>query len=345
MNAKVLAIAIVLPFPAMAQGFAGLGTADNGFARPDRGTVLQFPADHGPHPDFRIEWWYLTANLTGPDKTDYGLQWTLFRTALAPEDGQGWSSPQLWMGHAAVTTPQAHFVTERLARGGIGQAGVQADPFSAWIDDWALQGPNFDQMELTASGPDFAFDMALTATGPLVLHGQNGYSIKSAQGQASHYYSQPFFQISGTLTLPDGSVPVTGTAWLDREWSSQLLSADQSGWDWFSLSFDNGDKLMGFVLRGASDFTAATWISADGTATALPDGAFRAVPLTLYSVAGRQVPVDWQVTLPSKGVDVAVRALNRDAWMATSIPYWEGPVQVSGSHTGRGYLEMTGYAP
>ena len=345
MNAKVLAIAIVLPFSAMAQGFAGLGTDDNGFARPDIGTVLQFPADHGPHPDFRIEWWYLTANLTGPDKTDYGLQWTLFRTALAPEDGQGWSSPQLWMGHAAVTTPQAHFVTERLARGGIGQAGVQADPFSAWIDDWALQGPNFDQMELTASGPDFAFDMDLTASGPLVLHGQNGYSIKSAQGQASHYYSQPFFQISGTLTLPDGSVPVTGTAWLDREWSSQLLSADQSGWDWFSLSFDTGDKLMGFVLRGASDFTAATWISADGTATALPDGAFRAVPLTLYSVAGRQVPVDWQVTLPSKGVDVAVRALNRDAWMATSIPYWEGPVQVSGSHTGRGYLEMTGYAP
>ena len=345
MNAKVLAIAIVLPFSAMAQGFAGLGTDDNGFARPDFDTVLQFPADHGPHPDFRIEWWYLTANLTGPDKTDYGLQWTLFRTALAPEDGQGWSSPQLWMGHAAVTTPQAHFVTERLARGGIGQAGVQADPFSAWIDDWALQGPNFDQMELTASGPDFAFDMDLTASGPLVLHGQNGYSIKSAQGQASHYYSQPFFQISGTLTLPDGSVPVTGTAWLDREWSSQLLSADQSGWDWFSLSFDTGDKLMGFVLRGASDFTAATWISADGTATALPDGAFRAVPLTLYSVAGRQVPVDWQVTLPSKGVDVAVRALNRDAWMATSIPYWEGPVQVSGSHTGRGYLEMTGYAP
>ena len=187
--------------------------------------------------------------------------------------------------------------------------------------------------------------MDLTASGPLVLHGQNGYSIKSTQGQASHYYSQPFFQISGTLTLPDGSVPVTGTAWLDREWSSQLLSADQSGWDWFSLSFDTGDKLMGFVLRGASDFTAATWISADGTATALPDGAFRAVPLTLYSVAGRQVPVDWQVTLPSKGVDVAVRALNRDAWMATSIPYWEGPVQVSGSHTGRGYLEMTGYAP
>ena len=343
MNARVLLLTIWFPIQALAQGFAGLGTGVGDFARPDPARVLTFPADHGAHPEFRIEWWYLTANLTGPDGTPYGLQWTLFRSALAPRDGQGWDTPQLWMGHAAVTTPDTHFVAERLARGGIGQAGVTAAPFAAWIDDWAMEGPDFDQMRLTASGPDFGYDVALTATGPLVLHGQNGYSVKSAAGQASHYYSQPFFQVSGTLTLPGGPVPVTGSAWLDREWSSQPLAEDQTGWDWFSLSFDTGDKLMGFVLRGASDYTAATWIAADGTTTAYPDGAFAAEPLARHSVAGREVPVDWRVRLPDRDIDVTVHALNPDAWMATSVPYWEGPVAISGSHGGVGYLEMTGY--
>lgn len=343
MNARVLVLLLLLPFQAMAQGFAGLGTDAAGFAQPEPGTMLQFPADHGAHPDYRIEWWYLTANMTGPDGTPYGLQWTLFRSALAPRDGQGWDTPQLWMGHAAITTPDAHHVTERLARGGIGQAGVTAAPFAAWIDDWVMEGPDLDTLRLTASGPDFAYDVGLIAKGPLVLHGQNGYSVKSAAGQASHYYSQPFYRLSGTLTLPDGDVQVTGTAWLDREWSSQPLAQDQTGWDWFSLSFDSGDKLMGFVLRGGTDYTSATWITADGTTTALPDGAFVATPLSRHSVSGRTLPVEWRVRLPAKGVDVVVKALNLDAWMATSVPYWEGPVTISGSHGGAGYLEMTGY--
>ncbi|WP_207102632.1 lipocalin-like domain-containing protein [Paracoccus shandongensis] len=343
MNAKVLAFLLLFPVAALAQGFAGLGTSAGDFAQPVPGKALRFPADHGPHPDFRIEWWYLTANMTGPDGTPYGLQWTLFRSALAPRDGAGWDTPQLWMGHAAVTTPDAHHVAERLARGGIGQAGVRADPFLAWIDDWAMEGPDLDSLRLTASGTDFAYDVRLRASGPLVLHGQGGYSVKSAAGQASHYYSQPFFRLSGTLTLPGGAVPVTGTAWLDREWSSQPLAGDQRGWDWFSLSFDDGNKLMGFVLRGATDYTAATWIAADGQATPLADGAFAATPLVRHGVAGRQVPTTWQVSLPARGVDVTVTAMNPDAWMQTSVPYWEGPVTITGSHGGTGYLEMTGY--
>ncbi|MGX0875781.1 putative secreted hydrolase [Roseovarius sp. MBR-154] len=343
MNVKTLFLLLLLPAQAMAQGFAGLGTTAAGFATPQPGRALEFPADHGPHPAYRIEWWYLTANMTGPDGTAYGLQWTLFRSALAPRDGEGWDTPQLWMGHAAVTTPEAHHVAERLARGGIGQAGVEPAPFQAWIDDWAMQGPDFDTLTLTASGADFAYDVDLAATGPLVLHGQEGYSVKSAAGQASYYYSQPFYDLTGTLTLPEGDVTVTGQAWLDREWSSQPLAEDQKGWDWFSLSFDSDDKLMGFVLRGASDFTAGTWITAAGATTALPDGAFSATPLSWHEVAGRKVPVEWQVRLPEQGLDATVTAINPDAWMTTSVPYWEGPVTISGSHTGTGYLEMTGY--
>lgn len=345
MRLRPLAFLCLWPIAAFAQGFSGLGTDAEGFAVPAPNPSFSFPADHGPHPDYRIEWWYLTANLTDPDGVPYGLQWTLFRSALAPGEGEGWQSPQVWFAHAAVTTQDAHFATERFARGGIGQAGVTADPFRAWIDEWALEGADVDNLNLTARGPDFGYDMTLTADGPLVFHGDGGFSVKSLEGQASYYYSQPFFRIDGTLTLPTGDVPVTGTAWLDREWSSQPLAENQDGWDWFSLSFDDGSKLMGFQLRQAdgTDFTSSTWISSDGTTTAYPNGAFRAEPLAHSTVAGREIPTRWQVVLPDRGVDVTISALNPRAWMDLTIPYWEGPVTMSGSHTGRGYLEMTGY--
>ncbi len=341
MNVKTFILLCWLPTSAMAQGFAGLGTQADGFSVPQPDPVFSFPQDHGPHNDYRIEWWYLTANLKAADGTPYGLQWTLFRSALAPEEGEGWTAPQLWMGHAAVTTQTDHYVSERLARGGIGQAGVVADPFDAWIDDWSLTG-DWQTLRMTASGPDFSYDMDLTAQGPLIFHGADGYSVKSAAGQASYYYSQPYFDIAGTLNLPDGPVAVTGNAWLDREWSSQPLADNQTGWDWFSLSFDDGDKLMGFRLQqtDGAHFTSATWIAADGTTTPYSDGALTATPLQTNAA---DVPVRWQVTLPSRGVDVTVSAINDDAWMATSVPYWEGPVTVSGSHKGAGYLEMTGY--
>jgi predicted secreted hydrolase len=343
MNARVFLL-FLWPITASAQGFAGLGTDVDGFSSPQRPAEFDFPIDHGPHDDYRIEWWYLTANLEGLDGTPYGLQWTLFRSALTSDGGKGWSSPQLWMGHAAVTTPDAHFVTERLARGGIGQAGVQADPFEAWIDDWQLVGPDFATLTMTASGPDFAYDMVLNSDGPLVFHGDEGYSLKSAEGQASYYYSQPFYAIEGTLILPTGTIEVAGDAWLDREWSSQPLSDNQTGWDWFSLSFEDG-KLMGFRLRqtDGSDYTSATWIDPDGTTTSYSNSAFEAEPVAISDIGGRDVPTTWNVRLADRGVDVEVTAINPQAWMNTSVPYWEGPITVQGSHTGRGYLEMTGY--
>ncbi|MCA1438642.1 iron ABC transporter permease [Ensifer sp. IC4062] len=332
------------------QGFAGLGSADEGFSVPQPGRLFRFPADHGPHPDFRIEWWYLTANLEAPDGTQYGAQWTLFRSALAPREANGWSSPQLWMGHAAVTTSEDHFVAERISRGGVGQAGVVAEPFAAWIDDWQMKGhaiPGADQLaviRLSATAEEFGYELYLSATGPLVPQGDNGYSVKSAKGQASYYYSQPFYAVSGSLSLPNGDIAVTGKAWLDREWSSQPLAEDQTGWDWFSLHLDTGEKLMGFRLRDEGEgFTSATWITADGRPDALPAGALKIVPVRTANVAGRQIPVSWNVQIPGRGFDVTTEPLNEQAWMSTSIPYWEGPIAFRGSVSGRGYLEMTGY--
>lgn len=332
----------LLPATAHPQGFAGLGAEAEGFALPDPDTVLTFPQDHGAHPEFRIEWWYITANLRATDGTPYGLQWTLFRSALTPDE---FEDSQLWMAHAAVTTEDAHHVTERLARGGTGQAGVTPDPFEAFLDEWTLSGDLSGTSTLTAQGPDFGYDMTLTAQGPIVLQGEEGYSVKSPEGQASHYYSMPFLAIEGTLHLPEGDVPVTGTAWLDREWSSQPLADRQTGWDWFSLSFDTGEKLMGFRLNAAEGdpFTSATWIAPDGTSTPYGPGHLSADPQGTTPVADRDIPTEWRVTLPAQNLDVTIDALNPTAWMDTTVPYWEGPVTVTGSHQGVGYLEMTGY--
>jgi len=344
MNVKWLFLLIWFALPAHAQGFAGLGADAEGFAIPKQGTRLTFPEDHGPHPAYRIEWWYVTSNLTDSAGRDYGIQWTLFRSALAPYDEAGWSSPQIWMGHAGLTTPERHFFAERFARGGIGQAGVQAEPFAAWIDDWTMEGARFSDLRLYAADEEFSYTLSLSADGPLIEHGDRGYSVKSASGQASYYYSQPHYQVTGTLNLPDGPVEVTGSAWLDREWSSQPLDEDQTGWDWFSLHFADNTRLMAFRLRDSgAGYTSGTWITADGDAVPFGDGALKVIPKRSAAVNGRDVPVAWTLRLPERDLDISVEAIYDGAWMGTQFPYWEGPVRVSGSHEGRGYLEMTGY--
>jgi len=346
MNARALVAALLLlATPAQPQGFAGMGQDPAGFALPAPGPEFTFPEDHGPHPDFRIEWWYLTANLWAEDGTPYGAQWTLFRNALAPEDGEGWGTPQIWMGHAGVTTPDAHYSAERFARGGIGTAGVVAEPFDAWIDDWRMTGPSLSDITLTARGPGFAYTLEATATRPFVPQGENGFSVKSSEGQASYYYSQPFYDVAGTLTLPQGEVTVTGTAWLDREWSSQPLSEDQTGWDWFALTFPSGEKLMAYGLRheNREDYVVGTWITPDGTPDPLDPGEIALTPLATTDVGGGAVPTTWRLELPARGLDIEVSAVNPRAWMETSIAYWEGPVTFDGTHEGYGYLEMTGY--
>lgn len=345
MNARTLLLAALLICSAtqlLAQGFAGLGQSTDGFALPNPATRFSFPIDHGTHPEFRIEWWYVTANLTGEDGTAYGIQWTLFRNALRPG---GAAQDQAWMAHAAVSTPNGHLYGERFARGGIGQAGVTSAPFEAFIDEWRMAGPDLNDIQITAQTPDFRYDLDLDANTPFVLQGTQGFSVKSQSGQASHYYSQPFYTVTGTLILPEGPVNVTGQAWLDREWSSQPLTATQTGWDWVSLHFDSGEKLMGYRLRDkdGTAYTVGTWITPDGTPTPLSPEQLTMTATTKSTVAGRKVPTTWDITLPDKQLSITATATYPDSWMGTLVPYWEGPVSITGTHSGTGYLEMSGY--
>ena len=226
---------------------------------------------------------------------------------------------------------------------------MDATPFRAWIDEWQMTGtapPGADELDalrVSAAGGDFDYRLDVTAEGPLVLQGDAGYSVKSEAGQASYYYSQPFYRVAGVLNLPDGPVEVTGQGWLDREWSSQPLEPDQAGWDWVSLIFEDGARMMGFQLRGERIFTSGTWIEADGRATPLPHNALRYTPLAHAQVAGRAVPVRWRIDWADGGLSIETTPVNPQSWMDTSVPYWEGPIIFTGTHAGRGYLEMTGY--
>lgn len=337
---------------AEAQGYAGLGETAEGFAPVTPGKMFSFPADHGPHPEFRIEWWYLTANLKDAAGAPCGLQWTLFRQATeAGEPRDGWANQQLWMGHAAVTRADTHRFNELFARGGVGQAGVEARPFAAWIDAWEMKGSahtddrTLSPLALKASGADFSYALTLEADRPVVLQGDGGYSRKSERGQASYYYSQPFFRARGSLTIDDRSVGVSGLAWMDREWSSQPLASDQTGWDWLSLHLSSGDKLMLYRLRqsDAHDYPFGNWIFADGRTQPIAGADIRMIPGASVDVAGRKLPVEWQIAIPSRALSIVCKPLNAKAWMGTSFSYWEGPISFSGSHDGVGYLELTGY--
>lgn len=339
-----------------AQGYAGLGTDAEGYAPVEPGKTFAFPRDHAPHPEFRIEWWYVTANLESPQGRSYGVQWTLFRNALTPEgsgDDRGgqdnWTS-QLWMGHAGLTTAETHFSAELFARGGIGQAGVELDPFSAWIDDWSMTaidpaGDALSDLRVEASTDRFSYELELTTEADPVLQGDGGYSVKSPAGQASYYYSQPFYEAAGTLTIDGESVPVSGRAWLDREWSSQPLGEDQEGWDWFSLHMPDGAKLMLYQIRSATGdvYVPATWITPDGKPQAIDPDEAELTPLQWTEVSGRTVPTRWRMRIPSRGIDIETMPLNPESWMDTAFSYWEGPIRFEGSHAGVGYLEMTGY--
>jgi predicted secreted hydrolase len=337
---------------AAAQGFAGLGSEASGFAPVVPGRRLTFPADHGPHPEFRIEWWYLTANLTDSTGATCGVQWTLFRQALAPGPQQeGWANQQIWMGHAAVTRADTHRFSETFARGGVGQAGVDLNPFRAWIDAWEMRGREgmsetaAAPVDLAASGADFSYALRLDAERPLVLQGDAGYSKKSERGQASYYFSQPFYQASGTLKIDDKPMQVSGSAWMDREWSSQPLASDQTGWDWFSLHLASGEKLMLFRLRqrDGQHFASGNWIGPDSVSTQIAAADIVMTPVASTGLAGRKLPTQWSIAIAARGLRIDTTPLNANSWMATSFPYWEGPISFSGTHSGVGYLEMTGY--
>lgn len=333
-------------------------TGGAGFATADAPRPFVFPDDHGPHPRFRSEWWYVTASLEGPDGAAYGVQFTVFRQALRPQPvfASPWDATQLFLGHLALTDVAAatHRQAERLSRAHPRLAGAAPDPFRAWVDGWQLAAASrgFDALRLQAATDAFAVDLELEPLKPVVLQGDRGLSAKGP-GQASYYYSLPRLAVAGQLRNGADTVPVTGTAWLDREWSTSVLGADQQGWDWFALQFDSGEELMVFQLRRASGlrdpYDQGVWVAEDGGTRALRTQDFSLQPLRHWEDdTGVSWPVAWRLNVmgPDGPRELTVQAAVDDQRMETLVTYWEGLVRVfdeTGARIGTGYMELTGY--
>jgi predicted secreted hydrolase len=309
-----------------------------------------FPRDHFEHPDFRTEWWYYTGNLRDSGGRRFGFELVFFRQGQrrgATENRSAWRIDDLYMAHLALTDIEnkKFYKSQRLNRAGPGIAGARFSEQRAWNGNWSARWEGGNQV-LEAMADEFHFRLELKPIKPPVIHGVGGISQKSAgAGKASHYVSLPRLAVSGELVAGAEKHAVTGNAWMDHEWFTSQLADDQIGWDWFSAQLDNQTELMLFQFRrkdGSIDpYSAGTYIDAQGRPRHLAHDEFSLVPLRRW----KRYPVEWQIHVPSLGLSLEAKAAVDDQELddKTGPVYWEGAVMYSGSATGVGYLEMTGY--
>ncbi len=334
---------------------AGAASIPSGIADPGR--MLQFPRDHGSHPSFRIEWWYITGWLQDHTARNLGFQITFFRVRpqLRPGNPSAFNPEHIIIAHAAIADPaQGRLIhSQKAARAVFELAGAATDNTRVWLDDWRLtrHGTGY---AASINAVELALDLKMTATQPLLLQGFNGYSRKGAAAQAaSHYYSVPHLQVSGTLRDSGQSRTVSGKAWLDHEWSSSYLPENAAGWDWIGINLDDGGALMAFRMRqldtGRPLWSAATLRDASGKSRTYAADAvgFTALRTWQSPRTGTRYPVAFRVQVG--GLQIELEPLmddqENDTRPTTGAVYWEGAVQVSsqGRRIGNGYLEMTGY--
>jgi predicted secreted hydrolase len=323
-------------------------TSSKIFASVLPGYNITFPIDHGSHPKFAVEWWYITANLTDQQNNSYALQWTLFRFASDTQNTP-WADAQQYMGHVGLRDGKQAWFEERFARGGVGNAGISTAPFNAFIDDWQWLAQSSNMFPSTL---EFTIDTQIkvnldfTTDKPFLKHGEQGFSRKLRNSeQASYYYSQPHIQVSGQLKLPSGIVEVAGNAWFDHEWTSQYLSPQAQGWDWFSIHFDDGAKLMLFNMRHeqVEDFWSGTLVKKDGTVEHLSEADIQGRVTKRGKVEGRLLPLYWSIQLPRHHIDIQIAPMQSNQWNPGLFAYYEGGTVISGSHSGVGFIELTGY--
>ena len=320
------------------------------------GIPLRFPRDHGAHPAFRTEWWYITGWLTGADGP-IGFQVTFFRhrPAIDPRNPSRFAPRQILFAHAAVSDPRVGRLLhdQRIARVGFGLAAAATNDTDIRLDDWRLRRTPDGRFLARVGGQDFRFDLAFRPTQPILLQGQAGYSRKGPRPlQASYYYSQPALAVSGTLSHRGQTRRVTGQAWLDREWSSTLLDPRAVGWDWVGINLDDGGALTAFQVRDAKG--RAVWAGgslrdAKGRLSIFGprDVAFKTLRRWRSTRTGITYPVERIVTVTTATGErrFPIRPLFDDQELDSRAGggpvYWEGAVRTRG---GQGYLELTGYA-
>lgn len=349
---------------------------ESGFAVPQAGQRLEFPAAHGSHPDYAIEWWYLTGHLTDVEGREYGVQATFFRQAnpeLPPAARSGEPDPafgheHLLLGHMAlVDIAEGRFYhQEQLARPGW-DAWAREGTLDVRLGAWTLAfthppGGHAETMALRGgTGSDTRLALQLVPAKEKVIFGENGVSRKGAAPTAvSTYITFSRLTATGELWLGEERREVTGSLWMDHEISSSQLSPEQVGWDWASIQFEDQRELMVYVLRhedGRPDaFSTATWVAADGRQSAHRPGAFTWTPERWWTspVTGGRYPIASRLTVPDPATGQPRTFTLEPLLDAQELPgdlggiaYWEGACRVldeQGQEVGRAYVELTGYA-
>ena len=327
------------------------------------GWKYDFPADHGSHPEFKTEWWYFTGNLRAEDGSELGYQLTFFRQGVIPPERDLPDSEFLQrdvkFAHFALSdiSKSQFYHFQELSRGAFGQAGFDNGARLAWINDWVCERTGLHSFRLRASSAGLKMDLSLESPREPVIHGHDGVSQKSiGDGRASHYYSLTRMKTSGIVEVHGKSYAVNGLTWFDHEWATNQLAENQTGWDWFSLQFQDGSDLMLFQIRmkqgGRDPYSAGTFVDATGKSTEVSNSDFQLEPIEWWSSSDSKAryPVAWKILIPKLSLDCIVRARFPNQELAANpFSYWEGAVAVSGARngsavSGKGYLEMTGYA-
>ena len=321
-----------------------------------------FPDDHGPHPEYALEWWYYTGNLKTSEGGRFGYELTFFRRGVgtgAVARSSEWATEQIYFAHFALTDVEKgeFYAFERFSRDALGLAGASATPFRVWIEDWSVSGGDDGvlPMRLKASDENVSIDLILNNEKPIVLHGEGGYARKgSGPGEASYYYSMTRMLTTGIVSVEGRSHSVGGLSWLDREWSSAQLSEDHVGWDWFALQLSDGRDVMYYQLRPRdgvkNDFDLGTLVGADGSYSPLTAGDVSIEVLDHWqSPPGGTYPSRWRLLIRSESLDIEITPYVSDQELDTVVRYWEGAVRIEGTANGRsvggsGYVELTGYA-
>lgn len=319
--------------------------------------TLRFPRDHGAHPELRTEWWYLTGQLQA-GKRRFGFQVTFFRSRVetAQPLSSAFAARQLLFAHAAVTDVDAGRLLhdQRIARAGFGIAEAAVGDTRLRLQDWSMQRHETGRYTTQVDGGGFGFTLQASPTQPLLLQGREGLSRKGPQPtQASYYYSQPQLAVEGRLRLQGRELPVAGRAWLDHEWSQEVLHPEAVGWDWAGINLEDGSALTVFRLRradGSALWAGGSWRPPGGPVRAFGPQEVRLVPGRVWRSpeTGARYPVQWAVETPAGrfGLRAVVDAQELDSRRSTGTVYWEGLSvleDAAGQPVGHGYLEMTGY--
>ncbi len=341
------------------------GESEEEFARAVVPMDFVFPKDHGPHPDYKTEWWYYTGNLKTDGGREFGYQLTFFRRALAVETPVRKSrlgTNQIYMAHFALTDVKArtHTSFERYSRGAGGLAGAQGEPtYVVWLEDWSATQDSASVFRLQAVDdqiePRIAIDLKLRKTRPPLLHGLRGLSQKGPEhGNANHYYSLVGLDTEGTVISRGEAHDVSGKSWMDHEFGTSALSKGVVGWDWFGLQLNDGTALMFGRLRksegGNIGIFEGTVSYIDGRQIPIRPADFTVTATGSWRSLETEItyPSGWEVEFPSPDIKLRIDPLIPNQELSSGFTYWEGAVSVEGAISGQpsnghGYVELTGY--